>query len=415
MKRREFVGNSRGISMMYDAVLFIVMVSLSGVVLLPALQSDIAVETSVERHREKLVDETLLMLMNTRADKFEYVFAGSQIDAIASLIGINVSDEGSLFNSITKTLLGNEQLHKTYADLCVENLASQLKVFGYRINIFTEDYDVSLNDEVTTLLQNYLGDKYGFNLTIQWHPIIGVPFGGDLAIGPHPPDNTHVATSDISMPNTFFSTWWNKVEQYIPDQIMSIEDDWDNFTGDGNETKFRGVLEELLNDTINGILFDGFDIGGDHVASVLEESVDYVFGKIEGAIDKAFGEALTMISESLGVFESVPGYTDLSDGLARFLIDNITALPGIEEIINISSINIDGALDGLKTYIINETRTFLHDVLDDYIQQFIDIIMDGINSIINIEEIEDEVAEFFTERINVLRAKATLTIWEVRG
>jgi len=57
---------------MYDAVLFIVMVSVSGVVLLPALHSDIAIESSVETHREAVVDEALNTFLVSRVDKFSY-------------------------------------------------------------------------------------------------------------------------------------------------------------------------------------------------------------------------------------------------------------------------------------------------------------------------------------------------------
>jgi len=64
MKRRKFLKNTRGVSSIYDAVLFIVMVSLSGVVLLPAIQSDIAIDASIEKHRtsSNLSDVTVTLI-----------------------------------------------------------------------------------------------------------------------------------------------------------------------------------------------------------------------------------------------------------------------------------------------------------------------------------------------------------------
>jgi len=401
MKQRKFMRNIYGVSVMYDAVLFIVMVSISGAVLLPALQSNIAIESSLETHREEIVDETLLMLMTARADTFEYVFAGSQIENILG----DLYAEDTLIYSITKTLLGKEQHHKTYVDLCVENLVSQFKVFTYRINIFTDDYDISLEKEMADLLEDYLGDKYGFNITVKWRPIMDVPFGGDLQIGPHPPETTYVASSYVSMPDTFFSTWWNQVEYFISDQLFLIEDDWTVFNETGNETGFRDALENLLNSTVNGILFDGFDVNDTHIPSILEKSVDYVFGKITNAIDSVFDEALNMTKESLDIFN-----INLSANLTEYLINEMTTLLGFE---NISS--IDDAIDGLKTYLINETRNFLHEILEVHIENFIDIIMDGIDSIVDGEAMTDEITTFFTERIDILRAEFILTIWEVRG
>ena len=63
MKKRIFIGNKSAVSMMYDAVFFVVMVSLSGVVLIPALQSDVAVEGSIDKHREHVADGALNTLL----------------------------------------------------------------------------------------------------------------------------------------------------------------------------------------------------------------------------------------------------------------------------------------------------------------------------------------------------------------
>ena len=70
MSWRNFLRDTHGLSLMYDAILFIVMVSLSGVVLLPALQNNIAVKTSVDVHREHVADEALGVLLATRVDRF---------------------------------------------------------------------------------------------------------------------------------------------------------------------------------------------------------------------------------------------------------------------------------------------------------------------------------------------------------
>ena len=122
-----------------------------------------------------------------------------------------------------------------------------------------------------------------------------------------------------------------------------------------------------------------------------------------------------MVTDSLNVFDLVGAAMNFSRELTDSLLTNITTLPGIDEIVNGNDITIDGALDSLKIYVIEQARDFLKDVLDEYMQSFIDNIMKGINSIMNIDDIENEVLYFFTKRINVLRAEITLTIWEVRG
>src|SRR4030042_1512093 len=112
MQHKRFLDDLFGISMMYDAVFFIIMVSLAGVILLPVLRTDIALESSVDKHREELVDETLHTFLVTRADFFEYRFCGNLIDEIAGRIGIDNASDG-LYGSVTHWLLAHEQRHKT--------------------------------------------------------------------------------------------------------------------------------------------------------------------------------------------------------------------------------------------------------------------------------------------------------------
>jgi len=141
------------------------------------------------------------MFLVSRVDKFSYKVGGDILDDIAGDIGIDNSSEG-LYGTITSWLLAREQLHKTHANLIAENLGCQfrlpLSILGTnRFNFFTGDFDRHLKNETTRFFNTYLGDKYNFNLTAWWHPIKGVDFGGELYVGPTPPD---VARGFIMMP-----------------------------------------------------------------------------------------------------------------------------------------------------------------------------------------------------------------------
>ena len=192
MKQIRFLDDMFGISMMYDAVFFIIMVSLAGVILLPVLRTDIALESSVDKHREEIVDETLHTFLVTRADSFEYRFGGNLIDEIAGHIGIDNTSNG-LYGSVTHWLLAHEQRHKTYATLLAEYLGCQFRLpFSFigtnQINIFVGDFERQLSNETERFFSSLLGEKYRYNLSAWWHPVRGVPFGGEFSIGEHPPD-----------------------------------------------------------------------------------------------------------------------------------------------------------------------------------------------------------------------------------
>jgi len=188
MKKRLFLKNKLAVSIMYDAVLFVVMVSLSGVVLIPALQNDIAIESSLKKHQEHTADEALNALLVSRADEFEYLFAGDVLDIVDGLFEGN-----DIYNSLSDWLLSHEQLHKTYANLIAEDL-------GCQFSFLTENFDINLKDSIKSFLSSYLGDKYGYRFTAVWRPLNNIKLG-EIELGeiPHNQD-CFVSQAYIMMP-----------------------------------------------------------------------------------------------------------------------------------------------------------------------------------------------------------------------
>jgi hypothetical protein len=169
---RKFLKNQQAISVLYDAVLFVVMVSLSGAVLIPALQNDNAVQTTIDTHRENIAEETLLTMLVSKIDKFTY-------------------------NSGIQSF---EQLHKTFANLIAENLACR------KTSFFVGDFTTKLEKEIKNFLNNYLGDKYGFSFQAKWEPAnlgkITISLGSTI-----PEKNCYIAKTQIMMP-------YNTVEDF---------------------------------------------------------------------------------------------------------------------------------------------------------------------------------------------------------
>jgi len=206
MRHRLFLKNTKAISVMYDAVLFVVMVSLSGVVLIPALQNNISVESSIKKHQEHTADETLNTLLVSRVDKFTYNLAGEALDFIVT----ETFNNNDIYNSLSNWILGHEQLHKTYANLIADDLGVQfrMKLLPYRdirTNFYTSEFDTNLQDDIKDFLTAYLGDKYKFKFTAVWYPIketiTGNLIGGELIIGDEPPlEDCFVSQCFISMP-----------------------------------------------------------------------------------------------------------------------------------------------------------------------------------------------------------------------
>jgi len=401
-KKRFFLKNKKALSVMHDAVLFVVMISFSSVLLFPALQSDIAVDNSIEKHREELVDETLLMISTSRADDFGYTLAGSQIKDITN-IDIDCSGKDlSVVDTLVKTFLGREQKHKTYADLCVENLVCQLEVFGTRVNIFTNDFDESLKEELNEVISKYLGEKYHFHMIARWRPVLGIDFGGDIEIGLSPPDTTHVSKTYLTLPNTFFSEWFDEIDDYIYDTIDNIN----SWSSDDDGLKLQ--IKNLTFGIIENLTLYGFN----GRPSILDKSIDYVFSPIIEGIGNIFGDSSEMVLDPL---ETV--YSNVRDELLNFFIEAVSNVLGTK----VSDSNGDGKLDtddalfALKEYVAGEVDSILFSVFDGYLESFADYIVDTFDLTTQIALLKQNLINFIKDHINPLRAEIVLTIWEVRG
>jgi len=433
MKKTSFFQNQFGISLMYDAVFFVVLVSLSGVVLIPALQSNIAIEGSLDKYREHLADEALNTLLVSRADRFSYKVAGDVIDDAAGGIGIDTSSKG-LYGFILSWLLAREQLHKTYANLISENLGCQFKlpflVFGTnRFNIFTGDYDRQLKEEIKNFLNFYLGDKYGFNFTALWHPVKGVSLGGDIFIGDPPPDrDCYVARSFIIMPykpvvrvngtEFVFTRYW--FEENVLKNISEIVNitgvidsynsgfpPYDNYTNALNafsenlSNLIQGFLVYGIQNTINETLFPG--IVNLTLTYCLSEVKNAVVSFTENSMKNVMGETLGTVDD---VFEEIGGEIDpLANVIKNELNDTLSRVLGT--VFDTLREGFDLLEEKIKTEIYNIVCGFI----DPHIQNFIKVVFDQTYNL----DIYDLLSEWLFDRVSINQAEVTLMVWEVRG
>ena len=451
MKQRKFVRNTYGISVMYDAVFFIVMISISGAILLPALQSNIAIESSVETHREHVADEALNTFLVSRIDKFSYKVGGDIIDDVAGSIGIDNSSDG-IYGSITNWLLAREQLHKTHANLIAENLGCQfrlpLTLLGTnRFNFLTGDFDRQLKNETKEFFSSYFGDKYAYNLTAQWHPIKGVDFGGELAIGPRPPDqNCHVAQSVIMMPYSphvsiggieiEFTRHWIETTLFgdiigkIPlfENLSSV---LENFTY-GNPPfdtleNATNASKEYVTGLVHGFLIDGIqnETNATVFPGVVNATVTYMFNKTKSAVNGFVEDKVNdFMGESMGSADRVFAglNSSVTSPIAEWISEEINKT--IQSALNTTLGSVNDAIDALEASIKDNASKLIHQFIDPYIEMFIDAIFDFIIDLVEelgnpdfsdiLDYVKEELSIWLTERISINKAEVYLTIWAVR-
>ncbi len=442
MKQTRFLDDVFGISMMYDAVFFIIMVSLAGVILLPVLRTDIALESSVDKHREEIVDETLHTFLVTRADSFEYRFGGNLIDEIAGHIGIDNTSNG-LYGSVTHWLLAHEQRHKTYATLLAEYLGCQFRLpFSFigtnQINIFVGDFERQLSNETERFFSTLLGEKYRYNLSAKWHPVRGVPFGGEFSIGEHPPTkDCYVAQSFFMMPYTpvfsvgnhtiIFTKHWLKHQLFDNDvglgrssipAIANITIVLENYTNkqppyDTRENATKATKENL-SDLIYSFLIDGITNESNVTVfpGIVHTTLLYGFEKLKNmtgqfldkALNESFGASIRSIDRLFSGLNS-----SVMNPLSQAILMQLNATLG--GLLNGSFDSLNDAFDACESAIKERIILLIQGYIDSLLEAFVNTLFDIIDSIMDFSEM---LIDLLFDCISLNKAEVMLTIWVVR-
>lgn len=442
MAFRPFRKNSSALSLLYDAVFFLVLVSLSGVILLPALRSPIAVESSVEKRREQVVDDALHTYLISRCDEFTYLFCGDLLDSVAGSLGINTTQHG-LYTELSEWLLAHEQRHKTYASLLVEDLGCQFHVPSVfpgvrRLNLLTAAFDTQLRNDTNRFFSQILGERYEFNMTAWWHPIRGVDFGGELSVGPAPPStDTYVSRHLLAMP---YSPVF-----HLRNQTVILTKDWlthhlfggdvslgrssipsianitlvlENYTNKHAPFDDRAIasaaVQENLSILVYGFLIDGVSNETNETVfpGIVDITLTYGFENIKNmtsnvidrALNESFGAVIrTMDSILFGLNASV------ANPLSSMILQGFNATFGL--LTNGSYDSFDDLIIACETELKEHVTGLLKTVVDPLIASFVHTIFDGVDLVKGFEE---RLVDWLCDRISIATAEVTLTIWPVR-
>jgi hypothetical protein len=442
MRRERFLCDTFGISVMYDAVLFIVMVSLSGVILLPAIRMPLASDSSLDAHREQFVDDALHTYLVSRPDVFEYRFAGTLIDDIAGHIGIDNTSDG-LYGILTRWLLAHEQRHKTFATLLAENLGCQwlmpFSILGTnQLNIFTDDFDKQLRNETEIVLSTLIPDKYRYNLSAWWHPIKGIPLGGRFSMGPPVPGkDCYVARNVLMMPyapwftlgnhTVIFTKHWFTHQLFHDDvgfgrssipEIANMTIVFENYTNGYPPYDIKDHATKAIKENLSALV-DGFLISG-----IVNESNVTVFpGIVTITLSYCFQKLLNVTSHALNqslneLFgESVRSIDRLFYGLnssqthalSQSLLTQLTGAMGM--LLNESFGSFADVLEIVESMIVEQISDLLRGTLDSLIDDFVNTLFNGMETI---KKFAEHLVNWLFDRISLNKAEVLLTIWVVR-
>ncbi|MCZ7401806.1 MAG: hypothetical protein O8C61_06265 [Candidatus Methanoperedens sp.] len=388
---RSFMTDTSGFSTTFDVILFLILISISAVILLPSITGNTQINLALSSKNQENSGDTLLTLLNGRLDDFEYTVAGDQMDALAGTF-----NNSSVYTTGKKIIAGKELKHKTFSDIAAENVAGQWVVYynGTRtqLNFMMTNYSNSSQNILKNYLDTQIGDRYSYNFTVIWRPFTNVPIGGNLDIGEPVPHSAYVESTYISMPYHIGLTR-DKVEEILERNFNNSESGNLSFTLDElktNETS-RVVLENEITNTINDAINDSVNVTVDLL-------VDEKLGPmLDGARNKMMEDVNNLSSGS-----GVPLGQELNDRINNTLDEE--------------NADINSAMsDKLKFYLKVAAKEDIQASSGEEIRSLTTELVDMyVNNAITIDEVKDRILTEVFSRVNINRAQATFSIWEKR-
>ena len=387
----DFYKDTRGFSTTFDIFLFLILISISAMILLPSITGNTQIKAALESKSQENSGDTLRTLLNGRVYEFEYIVAGDQLDAVAGPL-----KNSSVFAAGKKIIAGKELKHKTFSDIAAENAAVEWVIYynGTRtqLNFMMTNYSDSSKNIMKNYLDNQIGDRYDYNFTVLWRPFTSVPIGGDMEIGEPVPDNAYVESVYITMPYHFVISRQD-VEDMIEDNFNNSK--FGNFSYTLEELKqnetARDEIEALISDRINKTINDTVD---DSVDLIVDEELGPV---LDNARNKMIEDVSGLLLNS-----EIPLNQEINDQINNTL-DNV-------------SLDLSGTMsDKLKIYLKAAAKENIQAATGEEIRSFTTDLADlYVNNAITIRQAKDRIIIEVFSRININRAQATLSLWEKR-
>ncbi len=334
-----------------DAMFFLVMISVTAVLLMPSIMADNQYDAAGYTAIQEFDTHLLESLLSSSADDFEY--------EIEPLAVVNISiPSNSIIQGPMKTLFGKEQNHRTFSDIVAESMALNLMMetngSAIYLNPIAKEHSASTEVMMQSYLDSKIGGRYNYRFEAHWCPVSGFSLGSDIIVGDTPPHDAIRQNAKITLPFTYVASN-NDVFETVNDSVLAY------------------ALGNHSNETMRAILHDGFNNSIDTAAN----------GSAKIIVDSIFpSEHLKSInrtragtqSDQLGII-STPDSADNLDPdivIAAYLL-NYTAntvagldmeIPENEILFGLVSLVEQGLNDAMKDQIASQLKTDMSDEIN---------------------------------------------------
>lgn len=287
------IRESSGYSTVFDALFLLVLISLSGIILMPSLQADEQYTAAGYVTSSELDTYLLESLLSCRLEDFEY--------EISPLSAVNVSvPENSIVGSPVHTLFGKEQKHRTFADLTAEYLAISLRLQGngssFSLNPLAEDYSDQASETIIAYLDRKAAGRFSYRFEAYWHPLEAFPMGSELIIGEEPPVDAIRQSAKLSMPLYAGAPSRDSLLACVNDSILEA-------SLNASDEEASTALFRAFNASLDAAALEGAEMAvklllpSDYSGSVFGEDVDESFETLLYGVSGNAGEENSFSTE----------------------------------------------------------------------------------------------------------------------
>jgi len=396
--KESSVKGSSAYSTVFDALFLLVLISLSGVLLMPSLQADEQYIAAGYVTSSEMDTYLLESLLSCKLEDFEY--------EISPLSVLNVSvPENSVVESPAHTLFGKEQKHRTFADLTADYLAISLALSendsAVSLNLLAADYSAQASEAVAFYLDRKIAGRFSYRFEAYWYPVETFPLGSELIVGGEPPVDAIRQSTKLSMPLYVSVPSRDSLLACVNDSVLEAS----------LNTPDEEASRELLR-AFNASLDTAALEGAETVVGLIFPS-EYSGSVFGDEADESFETLLYGVSENVGEANSSSTEEAFNAHLSNllesgFALDSETYPENYSENVSTEELSL------LKDLLVGHIRTEIRAELE---AEFSGEINETVYSIIEAEDLSEAQAlrdariEAIYRQINPGGARVVLYLW----
>lgn len=390
-----YIRESSAYSTVFDALFLLVLISLSGVLLMPSLQTDEQYIAAGYVTSSELDSYLLESFLSCKLEDFEY--------EISPLSALNISvPENSVVESPAHTLFGKEQKHRTFADLTAEYLTISLTLSNngsaVSLNPLAEDYSNQASETIAAYLDRKVAGRFSYRFEAYWHPVEAFPLESELIIGEEPPADAIRQSTKLSMPLYASAPSKDALLACVNDSVLEA-------SHNASEEEASTALFQAFNASLDAVALEGEET----VIELLFPS-DYLGSVFGEEADESFETLLYGVSENTGE-ENSPSTEDEFNAYLSDLLETGFTLNFETDSENASAAELSLLEALLADHIKEEIRAELEAEFSGEINETVYAILEA-EDLSEAQALRDTELESIYRQINPGGARIVLYLWK---